>query len=887
MANNIIRRTWKQGGLVNIEDLRGSAFQAESGGHTFQISGVDIDGNPLALSGTPAGVLLRADGQDVTLTCSVSDGVVSATLPANAYVVPGRVGITIFLTSDGQKTAIYAAVGSVATTSSGTVAPPAGSDVVDLVNAIATAVATIPASYTDLMAAVAPTYSTSALYAVGSYAWYDGKLYRCTTAITSGETWTSGHWTLANLGSDVSDLKSALDADESCAFVKIKISQSEWAQGSINSSTGETASSTVKIRTGGEGIDRNIISIIPNSGYYVCIFVYDGDTYLGNWTGSGYVKSLQRKYDEIRINTIPANYKVRIMGSKSDNTDILPSEGENIFKKVTTDETLSKSGKSADAKTTGDEFGKVYNDIENIMSKSAVSKSLWTQGTIDSSSGETLSSNYKIRTQAIERNILSVIPSSGYYVCIFVYDGIGSGMGTYLGNWDGSTYTKALKKQYSEIKIDEIPQSYKVRIMASKTDDSSIVPQDGENIFVTSATDITLTKRGKAADAKAVGDALSPLDSLKALDGRTTFLFNKIRGKYICHIGVNKSDNIIIPCQSLADISRAKRLGFNCIEINVRMTSDGKYVCLHGTGGKFGAQFTDTEGESVADVSVSSMTLSEIKEGIRFKSKYDRYKTAPFTLQEMCYECKRLNMIPLVEYQNTYTDEIEILNQILGKNNYILGTYTYNRSAVGSDAIMASFLQTSTPESLMEKIHASGGAYIAGIDASASGFNSFTEADWKELAAAVHEEGYEISSAYVSEVLNQTMLKSGFDVMNTLRNINDIEYGNLANITDTPTFDGITTTGIKENGQITLSAEDVIYPTERIPSCFLGGSSLHITFSGTIILYMSANLSGTFTSNGEEELWFSTFVEEEAPSFGITAVSGTVIKSLSFKSSEM
>ena len=207
--NNIIKRKWNQNSMVIIEDLQGMAFQAESGGHTFQISGVDGEGNAVALSGTPAGVLLRADGQDVTLTCSVSGGVVSATLPANAYVVPGRFGLTIFLTSDGQKTAIYAAVGTVGKTSSGTVAPPAGSDVVTLVNAIAAAVATIPASYTDLMAGMAPTYSTSGLYAVGSYAWYSGKLYRCTTSITSGETWTSAHWTLANLGSDLVDLKSA------------------------------------------------------------------------------------------------------------------------------------------------------------------------------------------------------------------------------------------------------------------------------------------------------------------------------------------------------------------------------------------------------------------------------------------------------------------------------------------------------------------------------------------------------------------------------------------------------------------------------------------------------------------------------------------------------
>lgn len=212
MANNIIRRTWKQGGLVNIEDLRGSAFQAEDGGHTFLISGVDENGDALALSGTPAGVLLRADGQDVTLTCSVSEGVVSATLPASAYVVPGRVGITIFLTSEGQKTAIYAAVGSVATTSSGIVAHPAGSDVVDLVNAIQDAIALIPASDTNLKGALAPTYSTSAVYAVGSYAWYDGKLYKCTTAITSGETWTSAHWTEAKLANDVTDLKIATNA---------------------------------------------------------------------------------------------------------------------------------------------------------------------------------------------------------------------------------------------------------------------------------------------------------------------------------------------------------------------------------------------------------------------------------------------------------------------------------------------------------------------------------------------------------------------------------------------------------------------------------------------------------------------------------------------------
>lgn len=65
--------------------------------------------------------------------------------------------------------------------------------------------------YSDLNAhQVAPEYSSSASYAVGDYCVYDLVLYRCTTAITSGEAWTSGHWTAVKLGQEVSDLKENL-----------------------------------------------------------------------------------------------------------------------------------------------------------------------------------------------------------------------------------------------------------------------------------------------------------------------------------------------------------------------------------------------------------------------------------------------------------------------------------------------------------------------------------------------------------------------------------------------------------------------------------------------------------------------------------------------------
>lgn len=208
---NIIKRVWNQNRMVQIEDLRGMTFQAEAAGHTFQISGIDDEGNTVALTGTPSGVLLRPDNTDVALTCSVSGGVVSATLPAECYDVPGRFGLTIFITSGGSKTAIYAAIGTVSRTSSGTVAPGTSQSVVDLINAINAAVNSIPASYSALLADIAPTYSDSALYSVGQYAWCDGDLKRCIVPITTTESYTAAHWTSAVLGQDVSDLKSAIN----------------------------------------------------------------------------------------------------------------------------------------------------------------------------------------------------------------------------------------------------------------------------------------------------------------------------------------------------------------------------------------------------------------------------------------------------------------------------------------------------------------------------------------------------------------------------------------------------------------------------------------------------------------------------------------------------
>ena len=76
----------------------------------------------------------------------------------------------------------------------------------------ATAAAASATTAANAAGAIAPTYSPSATYAVGSYVLYNGALYKCSTDITTPEAWTAAHWYFVNVGSELGSLESAFDA---------------------------------------------------------------------------------------------------------------------------------------------------------------------------------------------------------------------------------------------------------------------------------------------------------------------------------------------------------------------------------------------------------------------------------------------------------------------------------------------------------------------------------------------------------------------------------------------------------------------------------------------------------------------------------------------------
>ena len=51
---------------------------------------------------------------------------------------------------------------------------------------------------------IAPEYDATAAYAVGDLSLKDGQLYRCTTAIASGEAWNASHWASTTISDEMS-----------------------------------------------------------------------------------------------------------------------------------------------------------------------------------------------------------------------------------------------------------------------------------------------------------------------------------------------------------------------------------------------------------------------------------------------------------------------------------------------------------------------------------------------------------------------------------------------------------------------------------------------------------------------------------------------------------
>jgi len=188
------------------------------------------NGEPYAGGGTVSGTVINSRGQTVPITTGeISGNLVTVTLEEAALAIPGIIGVYVKLTSGQQIATVLSAKFSAESTETDQTIDPGTiiSSVSQLITDIQTAVDSIPPEYTELLAAVAPTFSASTAYTAGSYVWQGGNLYRFTADHAAG-LWTGTdavQVSLAgDLGQQVSDLKSAVDDIDNSLFLALNAS---------------------------------------------------------------------------------------------------------------------------------------------------------------------------------------------------------------------------------------------------------------------------------------------------------------------------------------------------------------------------------------------------------------------------------------------------------------------------------------------------------------------------------------------------------------------------------------------------------------------------------------------------------------------------------------
>ena len=196
----------------------------------------------------------------------------------------------------------------------------------------------------------APQYSTSATYNVGDYVIYNGSLYRCTTKISTAESWTSGHWTAAKVGSELNDLKSAIQYNAVYSIGNlIPNKYIDNATGNETAYSGWSATDYIPVTSG----QRIFIKSSRSSNYNKYY-----DSAKNAFAGGGvYIAS-----GENSIIVPDGAAFIRL----SNTTEAMQSAIIKLLPE--TDITFSESGISADAK----EVGQYINSTRNIFPKNEI-----------------------------------------------------------------------------------------------------------------------------------------------------------------------------------------------------------------------------------------------------------------------------------------------------------------------------------------------------------------------------------------------------------------------------------------------------------------------------------------------------------------------------------
>lgn len=379
----------------------------------------------------------------------------------------------------------------------------------------------------------------------------------------------------------------------------------------------------------------------------------------------------------------------------------------------------------------------------------------------------------------------------------------------------------------------------------------------------------------------AIQDNLSSINSLQNNTLRTE-VYPTSPCVYMHHLFIDKiySDSeVTIPCQSVFDVYVASKLGFQMIELNVLITSDGVPVTGHQVGTGILQSLANLNGEAV-EVNVTNTTFDELRSNYRYKSIYPQYRVPISSLEECLYECRKFNIIPYVQCVNK--DVVALVERVMGKR-YV--AYIYSGGRKTTDVTISEYRGGSIDD-IVARCKEIGTPYIHAVDTT---LNNMTDDEIKELVARVHGVGCWVgwAASYHSESQNQRLKGLGLDFAGSGWNVPDFDYGDEGYVIGN-SIKGFSDFGegfTYEDGVAKLSKGQSLSKYFEKKS-ILSKGSLHIHFKGELGITFG-KIDEPISSDGSKEMVFTTIIENAEPSLYLYAYGDVEIYNVSYKVSNV
>lgn len=178
------------------------------------------------------------------------------------------------------------------------------------------------------------------------------------------------------LSNDVSELK-----EDFTQLIHEASAPELWYFGVINYSTGIVGAAQNFLHT--DYLPETIITVKVLEGYKYYLLAYEADdTYVGEWNGTAFTKSNPTVLaDPISLKTL-GDYKFKLCMARSAETAIYMPEATNVVFGYLTDATLTETGKSADAKATGDAVNALSSAVFDTVIENVIPTLTWNSGYI-------------------------------------------------------------------------------------------------------------------------------------------------------------------------------------------------------------------------------------------------------------------------------------------------------------------------------------------------------------------------------------------------------------------------------------------------------------------------------------------------------------------------